>query len=88
MNIYDIAKKAGVSPATVSRVLNNKDNVKDSTRNKVLQVIEGAAYKPSTVARNLSFGESRNIAFLVPDIENPFFSKILHGISDLSLIHI
>lgn len=85
MNIYDIAKKAGVSPATVSRVLNNKDNVKDSTRNKVLQVIEGAAYKPSTIARNLSFGESRNIAFLVPDIENPFFSKILHGISDCAL---
>ncbi len=43
MNIYDIAKEAGVSPSTVSRVLNNRDNVKKDTREKVLQVIEGKA---------------------------------------------
>ena len=82
MNIYDIAKEAGVSPSTVSRVLNNRDNVKKDTREKVLQVIEGKAYKPNLLARSLSVGVSRNIAFLVPDIENPFFSKVLHGISD------
>lgn len=82
MNIYDVAKEAGVSPSTVSRVLNNRDNVKAETREKVLQVIEGKEYKPNSLARNLSVGVSRNIAFLVPDIENPFFGKILHGISD------
>ena len=85
MNIYDIAKEAGVSPATVSRVLNNHKNVKEETRNKILEVIKGKNYSPNMVARNLSVGISRNIAFMVPDIENPFFSKILHG---LSLIHI
>lgn len=82
MNIYDVAKEAGVSPSTVSRVLNNRDNVKAATREKVLRVIEGKEYKPNSLARNLSVGVSRNIAFLVPDIENPFFGKILHGISD------
>ena len=85
MNIYDIAKEAGGSPSTVSRVLNNRDNVKKDTREKVLQVIEGKAYKPNLLARSLSVGVSRNIAFLVPDIENPFFSKVLHGISDCAI---
>ena len=85
MNIYDVAKEAGVSPSTVSRVLNNKSNVKSSTREKVMRVIEGTSYKPNALARELSVGKSRNIAFLVPDIENPFFSKILHGISDCAI---
>lgn len=85
MNIYDIAKEAGVSPATVSRVLNNHKNVKEETRNKIQEVIKGKNYSPNTIARNLSVGTSRNIAFMVPDIENPFFSKILHGISDRAM---
>lgn len=85
MNIYDIAKEAGVSPATVSRVLNNHKNVKEETRNKIQEVIKGKKYSPNMVARNLSVGTSRNIAFMVPDIENPFFSKILHGISDKAM---
>lgn len=85
MNIYDIAKEAGVSPATVSRVLNNRTNVKEETRNKILEVIKGKKYSPNMIARNLSVGSSRNIAFMVPDIENPFFSKILHGISDRAM---
>lgn len=85
MNIYDVAKESGVSPATVSRVLNGNKNVKESTRERVLKVIEGTNYVPNSLARNLSFGESQNLAFLVPDIENPFFSKILHGITDKAL---
>lgn len=87
MNIYDIAKEAGVSPATVSRVLNNHKNVKEETRIKIQEVIKGKKYSPNTIARNLSVGTSRNIAFMVPDIENPFFSKILHGISDRAMEH-
>lgn len=82
MNIYDVAKVAGVSPATVSRVLNGNTNVKASTREKVLAIIEGHGYVPSALARNLSTGGSQTIAFIVPDIENPFFSKVLHGITD------
>ena len=82
MNIYDVAKVAGVSPSTVSRVLNGNTNVKASTREKVLAIIEGHNYVPNTAARNLSTGGSQTIAFIVPDIENPFFSKVLHGITD------
>lgn len=82
LNIYDIAKQAGVSPTTVSRVINGNKNVKDETRKKVLEIIKDNNYAPSSVARNLSIGESQNIAFIVPDVENPFFSRILHGITD------
>lgn len=82
MNIYDIAKLAEVSPATVSRVINNRGNVKKDTARKIRKIIDAHGYIPSATARNLSVGVSKNIAFLVPDIENPFFSKILHGISD------
>lgn len=82
MNIYDIAKEAGVSPATVSRVINGNKNVRKSTRDKVLKVISGKNYVPNMTARSLSVGESKTIAFLVPDIENSFFAKILHGITD------
>lgn len=82
MNIYDIAVEAGVSPATVSRVINGNKNVKEGTRKKVLKIIEENNYVPSSSARSLRVGESMNIAFLVPDIENPFFGKLLHGLSD------
>lgn len=82
MNIYDIAKMAGVSPTTVSRVLNGSANVKASTREKVMATIEGRGYVPSALARSPSTGGSQTIAFIVPDIENPFFSQVLHGITD------
>ena len=86
-NIYDIAKEAGVSPATVSRVLNGNKNVAASTRDKILAVIKDRSYVPNMHARNLSIGRAQTIAFLVPDVENPFFSKILHGITDRSQEH-
>ncbi len=82
MNIYDIAEKANVSPATVSRVVNGNKSVKEETRKRIQKIIEETNYVPNSLARNLSVGETQNIAFLVPDIENPFFSKILHGLSD------
>ena len=82
MNIYDIAKKANVSPATVSRVLNGNQSVREKTRKKVQQIIDESNYVPNSLARSLSVGDIRNIAFLAPDIENSFFSKILHGLSD------
>ena len=64
MNIYDVAKEAGVSPSTVSRVLNNKSNVKSSTREKVMRVIEGTSYKPNALARELSVGNPEISRFL------------------------
>lgn len=81
MNIYDIAREANVSPATVSRVINNSGKVKPETRERVLRVIDEENFVPNAMARNLSIGQSKMIAFIVPDIENEFFSKILHGLS-------
>lgn len=81
MNIYDIAKEANVSPATVSRVINNSGKVKLETRERVLRIINSEGFIPNVTARNLSIGQSKMLAFIVPDIENEFFSKILHGLS-------
>jgi LacI family transcriptional regulator len=52
MNIYDIAQEAGVSPSTVSRVLNGNNNVKEETRDRVLKVIKRKNYEPNMIARN------------------------------------
>lgn len=79
LTISDIAKEAGVSKATVSRVINNTASVSPETRQRVLAVIEERQFVPSTTARNLSGGKSSAIGFVVPDIDNPFFGEILRG---------
>ena len=84
MNIDDIAKKAGVSTATVSRVLNNSSSVTPKTRQKVQDVIEQYGYVPNVLARSLSTQNTRSIAVLVADIENPFFSQALRGITQVA----
>lgn len=81
MTIDDIAKAAGVSKATVSRVLNNSGYVKDSTREKINSIIKSYNYIPSAIARNLSLKDSNSIGLIVPDIVNPFFSDIISGVS-------
>lgn len=75
LNIYDIAKEAGVSIATVSRVINNTGNVSDKTRKKVENVIKRVGYKPNEVARGLATSSTKTIGVMVPDIRNPFHSQ-------------
>lgn len=82
MKISDIAGLAGVSKATVSRVLNNKPDVNSKTREKILNIIKENNYYPNTIARNLSKNESNSVGVIIPDIANPFFSKIVEGISN------
>lgn len=84
MNISDIAKKAGVSTATVSRVLNDSALVKTKTKELVLAVIEECGYTPSAVAKSLSVQATHNVGVIFPDIENPFFSGALKGISQVA----
>lgn len=79
ITIMDIAKEAGVSKATVSRVLNGSASVDSNTREKVEAVIRKKRYSPSTVARNLSYGISSIIGIIVPEIDNPFFGELLRG---------
>lgn len=82
MNIREIAKRAGVSSATISRVLNNSGYVKEETRQKVLEAVREHNYVPSAIARSLSIQDSLCIGIIIPDIENEFFSKVISGISE------
>src|SRR5579871_62538 len=76
MNLEQVAKRAGVSTATVSRVLNNQDLVKTKTRAKVLKAIEELRYHPNLHARTLAGGKSKTIGVIVSNMENPFFYDI------------
>jgi LacI family transcriptional regulator, repressor for deo operon, udp, cdd, tsx, nupC, and nupG len=81
-NIREVAKRAGVSTATVSRVLSRPDIVSPDTRVRVLKAVERLGYAPNSVAKNLRTLRSRKLLVTVPDISNPFFSLILQGIED------
>lgn len=84
MNIDEIARLAGVSKATVSRVLNHSSVVRQETREKVLRIIEENDYIPSETARGLSKGNSDVIGVVFPDLENPFFYGLLKGITNVA----
>ena len=81
LTIKDIAKLAGVSQATISRVLNNSPSVKENTRKLIEQIIAENHYYPNAMARGLSKNESNTIEVIVPDISNPFFCEVIKGIS-------
>ena len=81
MNIRDIAKLAGVGVSTVSRVLNNHPDVKNSTREKVLKVVKESNYIPNNSARVLKQNNTKNIGVLVKGIFNPFFSEMINTIA-------
>ena len=83
--IQVVAKQAGVSVATVSRVLNNPSVVKESTRLKVQRIIEELKYEPSVLGRNLRTAESRLLLALIPSIANPFYTEIINGIENAAL---
>src|SRR5215475_7180351 len=84
-NIYAVAKRAGVSTATVSRVLSRPDVVAPRTRQKVMRAIELLRYVPNSAGKNLRTLKSGKLLVTVPDISNPFFSLILQGIEDTAL---
>ncbi len=79
-NLDAVAKRAGVSTATVSRVLNNLNVVKNSTRARVLKAAEELKYHPNLHARSLARGKSRTLGILVSNMENPFFFDIYHAL--------
>ncbi|MDR0381686.1 MAG: LacI family transcriptional regulator [Oscillospiraceae bacterium] len=82
--INDIAEEAGVSKATVSRVLNHEELVDEETRNRVLDIIRKRRYSPSLVARNLSNRASNTIGIIIPEIDNSFYGKILRTIVNIT----
>ncbi|MEQ8525356.1 LacI family DNA-binding transcriptional regulator [Gracilimonas sp.] len=80
--IYDIAKKAGVSIATVSRVFNNSAKVSDKAKKKVLAVADEMGYHPQAFAQGLASRKSNTVMIVVPVISNYFFMEVLGGIQD------
>ena len=84
MNIKELAKILNVSSSTVSRVLNEASGVSQETRKMVLNGIKKYNYVPSSVARNLSSNSTKNIAVIVPDIENQFFSDLMSGVASVA----
>ncbi len=80
IKIVDVAKRAGVSTATVSRVLNNSEAVKEATKRKVLEAIDELGYYPNAAAKNLRSQKSYTIGVIVPDIHSSYFAEIIKGI--------
>lgn len=80
MNIYDIAKQAGVSIATVSRVLNGSGSVSPATRKRVEAVLENSGYAPSAIARGMVSKSLRTVAVLTVDIRVPHYARTAHTI--------
>ncbi len=86
MSIKEIANAAGVSTATVSRVLNGSDKVKEHTAKQVMKVIEEMNYRPNNVARRMKVKptDSLVIGLIITDIGNPFFSNVAKGIEEVA----
>ena len=80
MTLHDVARRANVSPSTVSRVLNNLDIVKESTKQRVLKAVEELHYRPNLHARTLAGGKTRTLGMVVSNITNPFFTDIFCGL--------
>ena len=87
ITIYDVAREANVSMATVSRVVNGNPNVKPTTRKKVLEVIDRLDYRPNAVARGLASKKTTTVGVIIPDVTNLFFASLARGIDDIATMY-
>lgn len=85
--IRDVAKMAGVSVATVSRVLNKNGYVNKDTENTVMQTMKELNFEPSPVARGLAGKTMKTISLILPDISNPFFPELARAVEDVAQQH-
>lgn len=81
--VKEVAKRAGVSTASVSRALSGGRGVHESTRARIMKVAQELSYRPNRAARDLRVRHSRTIGVLIPDIQNPFFTSLVCGIEDV-----
>lgn len=86
-SIKDVAREAGVSIATVSRVLNNINVVNEETKKKVLEAIDKLQYRPNIVARSLKTQRTSTIGMIIPDISSQFYPEIVRGAEDVANIY-
>ncbi|MCP3033120.1 catabolite control protein A [Halobacillus sp. A1] len=87
VTIYDVAREANVSMATVSRVVNGNPNVKPATRKKVHEAIERLGYRPNAVARGLASKKTTTVGVIIPDISSIFFAELARGIEDIATMY-
>ncbi|BBU40530.1 catabolite control protein A [Aeribacillus pallidus] len=87
VTIYDVAREANVSMATVSRVVNGNPNVKPTTRKKVLEAIERLGYRPNAVARGLASKKTTTVGVVIPDVSSTFYSELARGIEDIATMY-
>src|SRR6476619_6579295 len=87
ITIYDVAREANVSMATVSRVVNGNPNVKPVTRKKVSEAIERLGYRPNAVARGLASKKTTTVGVIIPDISSTFYSELARGIEDIATMY-
>lgn len=87
VTIYDVAREANVSMATVSRVVNGNQNVKPATRKKVLECIERLGYRPNAVARGLASKKTTTVGVIVPDISKSYYAELSRGIADIATMY-
>ncbi len=87
VTIYDVAREAKVSMATVSRVVNGNPNVKPATRDRVNEVIKRLNYRPNAVARGLASKKTTTVGVIIPDISNVYYSELARGLEDIATIY-
>ncbi|MCH3904684.1 MAG: substrate-binding domain-containing protein [Lactobacillus sp.] len=87
VTIYDVAREAKVSMATVSRVVNGNNNVRKSTRDRVQSVIKRLHYQPNSVAQGLASKRTTTVGLIIPDMTNMFFAELAQGINDIATIY-
>jgi LacI family transcriptional regulator len=80
--ILDVAKRAGVAPITVSRVINNSGYISQATRDRVEATVKELGYVPNTLARGLRSKQTKTLALVVTDITNPYFTLMARGVED------
>ena len=82
--IYDVAKIANCSAATVSLAINNSPLVNDQTRVRIMGIIEDIGYKPNYIARSLVKQSMQTIGLIIPDVENPLYAQMISGIEEVA----
>ena len=87
VTIYQVSKESGYSLATVSRVINNKSNVTEETKKKIMDVIERLGYKPSAIAQGLAKSKSTNVGIVIPSSMHTYVASMLSGMVDIAKIY-
>ena len=87
VTIYDVAKEADVSLATVSRVINGSEVVKGATKEKVEAAIKKMGYKPNAIAQGLALQKTTTIALVIPEASYTYTGQIINGLLDVAKIY-